>query len=458
MSTRRSTRNTPKKEPSDVLSVKKEVKNEPVAQTDDLVSQTASKDVNKEENTPTVPLDASENNQNEEEKNKNGNKRKNEGVANNTTSLKKKMRLNTFRKSCSYNFSSFTPNKGAESKQPKRRPPFANPLELLSRFCPDLKPEILGITGIKPNEVFAATIKKDKSQFFGFGSNKKMAMQNVAAHVLQVSEPMLFVSGVLDKWLNETYWNRLFHLETPSKREVDFTSDDCWIEELNGKRPKPILNKEQQPYLVSALIKNVDKKKQAERYLNELIPGSLECFESFPVDSADGKKLFLMSFFLEGQIYSATSSSKEIARRVIAAEILRRKFFIDEFGTKKLEGENENLEVTVQTKLSKALQKVKNANDSIKVFAVKDPRLYNANNPIQFLVQCLRTTTLKWVERTELYVMNPPSYTFVLEVNDKKYEGTCKSKKGAKAAAATKCLKDQFDLDAIVAAQKVVAA
>ena len=48
---------------------------------------------------------------------------------------------------------------------------------------------------------------------------------------------MLFVSGVLDKWLNETYWNRLFHLETPSKREVDFTSDDCWIEELNGKRP-----------------------------------------------------------------------------------------------------------------------------------------------------------------------------------------------------------------------------
>lgn len=49
----------------------------------------------------------------------------------------------------------------------------------------DLKPEILGITGIKPNEVFAATIKKDKSQFFGFGSNKKMAMQNVAAHVLQ---------------------------------------------------------------------------------------------------------------------------------------------------------------------------------------------------------------------------------------------------------------------------------
>lgn len=52
-----------------------EVKNEPVAQTDDLVSQTASKDVNKEENTPTVPLDASENNQNEEEKNKNGNKR-----------------------------------------------------------------------------------------------------------------------------------------------------------------------------------------------------------------------------------------------------------------------------------------------------------------------------------------------------------------------------------------------
>ena len=24
--------------------------------------------------------------------------------------------------------------------------------------------------------------------------------------------------------------------------------------------------------------------------------------------------------------------------------------------------------------------------------------------------------------------MNPPSYTFVLEVNDKKYEGTCKSK------------------------------
>lgn len=52
------------------------------------------------------------------------------------------------------------------------------------------------------------------------------------------------------------------------------------------------------------------EKKQAERYLNELIPGSLECFESVPVDSSDGKKLFQMSFFLEGQIYSATSSSK----------------------------------------------------------------------------------------------------------------------------------------------------
>merc|ERR1719466_367810 len=337
------------------------------------------------------------------------------------------MRLNTFKKSYSYNLASFTPNRVTGAEQSNHRPPFANPLALLNRFNPDLKAEVLGVTGSKPNKIYAATIKKDKSQFFGFGTNKKMAMQNAAAHALQFLEPMLFVSGVLDKWLNETYWNRLFHLETPSKREVDFTSDECWLEELNGKRPKPSMNKEQQPYLVSALIKDVDKNKKAESYLNELIPGSVECFESVPVDSVDGKKLFQMSFFLE------------------------------EFSTKELENEKENLEVTVQTKLSKSLQNLKDSNN-VKVFAIKDPHLYNPKNPIQFLVQCLRTTSLKWVERTELFVMNPPSYTFVLEVNDKKYEGTCKSKKGAKAAAATKCLKDQFDLDAIVAAQKVVAA
>ena len=52
-----------------------EVKNEPVALTDVIVSQTESKDVDMEENTLKVSLDASENNQNEEEKNKNGNKR-----------------------------------------------------------------------------------------------------------------------------------------------------------------------------------------------------------------------------------------------------------------------------------------------------------------------------------------------------------------------------------------------
>jgi len=456
MATRRSTRNTPKKEPSvNVLAVKTEVKSESIEEADTTGSQMNFTDVSKEKDIPECTIDVNENNQNVEDKNRN--KRKNEGSANKMTSNKKKMRLNTFKKSYSYNLASFTPNRVTGAEQSNHRPPFANPLALLNRFNPDLKAEVLGVTGSKPNKIYAATIKKDKSQFFGFGTNKKMAMQNAAAHALQFLEPMLFVSGVLDKWLNETYWNRLFHLETPSKREVDFTSDECWLEELNGKRPKPSMNKEQQPYLVSALIKDVDKNKKAESYLNELIPGSVECFESVPVDSVDGKKLFQMSFFLEGQIYSATSSSKENARRVIAAEILRKKFFIEEFSTKELENEKENLEVTVQTKLSKSLQNLKDSNN-VKVFAIKDPHLYNPKNPIQFLVQCLRTTSLKWVERTDLFVMNPPSYTFVLEVNDKKYEGTCKSKKGAKAAAATKCLKDQFDLDAIVAAQKVVAA